>query len=97
MNAARVYSLGILAGGQGARWGGRDKGLIAYQDARWSLGSHRRARNTLENLICCRSHPISTSISLTGCSAIRLPIRTLCGHHCSDVCGYLSHTDDTAR
>ena len=35
-----AYSLGILAGGQGARWGGRDKGLIAYQDARWSPGLH---------------------------------------------------------
>ena len=30
MNATRAYSLGILAGGQGRRWHGRDKGLIAF-------------------------------------------------------------------
>ena len=31
LNALTRYSLGILAGGQGRRWGGRDKGLIIWR------------------------------------------------------------------
>ena len=58
MNAAQVYSLGILAGGQGARWGGRDKGLIAYQGRTLVAGiTSPRPQHAGEILICCRSHP----------------------------------------
>ena len=58
MNAARAYSLGILAGGQGARWGGRDKGLIAYQGRPLVAGiASPRPQGVGEVLICCRSHP----------------------------------------
>ena len=58
MNAAGAYSLGILAGGQGARWGGRDKGLIAYQGRPLVSGVVTpRPQGAEEVLICCRSHP----------------------------------------
>ena len=58
MNAARAYSLGILAGGQGARWGGRDKGLIAHQGRPLVAGIVTpRPQGAEEVLICCRSHP----------------------------------------
>lgn len=58
MNPARAYSLGILAGGQGARWGGRDKGLIAYQGSPLVAGIVTpRPQDAGEILICCRSHP----------------------------------------
>jgi molybdopterin-guanine dinucleotide biosynthesis protein A len=57
LNASTCYSLGILAGGDGERWGGRDKGLIVNQ------GEPLVARLCLprpqlrERLICCRSNP----------------------------------------
>ncbi len=57
MNATQQYSLGILAGGQGRRWGGRDKGLVIH------LGEPLVARMCLprpqqsERLICCTHHP----------------------------------------
>ena len=58
MNAARAYSLGILAGGQGARWGGRDKGLIAQQGRPLVAGILApRPQGAGEVLICCRGHP----------------------------------------
>ena len=50
--------MGILAGGQGARWGGRDKGLIAYQGRPLLSGVVTpRGQGAEEVLICCRSHP----------------------------------------
>ena len=58
MNAARAYSLGILAGGQGARWGGRDKGLIAHRGRPLVAGILApRPHGAGEILICCRGHP----------------------------------------
>ena len=58
MNAVGAYSLGILAGGQGTRWGGRDKGLIAHQGRPLVAGIvTRRPQGAEEVLICCRSHP----------------------------------------
>ena len=58
MNAVRAYSLGILAGGQGARWGGRDKGLIAHQGRPLIAGIvASRPQSAGEVLICCRDHP----------------------------------------
>ena len=58
MNVAGAYSLGILAGGQGARWGGRDKGLIAHQGRPLVAGiATPRPHGAEEILICCRSHP----------------------------------------
>ena len=58
MNPARAYSLGILAGGQGVRWGGRDKGLIAYQGSPLVAGIVTpRPQDAGEILICCRGHP----------------------------------------
>ncbi len=57
MNARQPYSLGILAGGEGERWGGRDKGLIVNQGeplvARLCLLRPRLR----ERLICCRGNP----------------------------------------
>ena len=54
----RAYSLGILAGGQGARWGGRDKGLIAYQGRALVAGVVApRPESGEEILVCCRDHP----------------------------------------
>jgi molybdopterin-guanine dinucleotide biosynthesis protein A len=58
LNAVRAYSLGILAGGQGARWGGRDKGLIAHQGRPLIAGIVApRPQSAGEVLICCRDHP----------------------------------------
>ena len=57
MNASTCYSLGILAGGQGRRWGGRDKGLIIWQGR--PLIDHicqARPAAAAELLICCRSN-----------------------------------------
>jgi molybdopterin-guanine dinucleotide biosynthesis protein A len=49
--------LGILAGGQGARWGGRDKGLIAFQGlplvGRLLTPRPQAAEKVL---ICCRDN-----------------------------------------
>ena len=57
MNATHPYSLGILAGGQGARWGGRDKGLIAFQGLPL-VGRLLKSRPQAaeEVLICCRDN-----------------------------------------
>ena len=58
MNAVGAYSLGILAGGQGTRWGGRDKGLIARQGSPLVAGIVApRPQGAGEVLICCRGHP----------------------------------------
>ena len=58
MNAVGVYSLGILAGGQGARCGGRDKGLIAHRGRPLIAGILApRPQAAGEVLICCRGHP----------------------------------------
>lgn len=58
MNATQAYSLGILAGGQGARWGGRDKGLIALRGQSLLAGIvHPRPTAVEEVLACCRSYP----------------------------------------
>lgn len=58
MNAVGVYSLGILAGGQGARWCGRDKGLIAHRGRPLIAGILApRPQAAGEVLICCRGHP----------------------------------------
>ena len=58
MNAVGAYSLGILAGGQGARWGGRDKGLIAHLGRPLVAGiAAPRPQGAGEVLICCRGHP----------------------------------------
>ena len=57
MNASTCYSLGILAGGQGRRWGGRDKGLIIWRGR--PLIDHicqARSAAAAELLICCRSN-----------------------------------------
>ena len=57
MNASNCYSLGILAGGQGRRWGGRDKGLIIWRGR--PLIDHicqARPAAAAELLICCRSN-----------------------------------------
>ena len=57
MNASTCYSLGILAGGQGRRWGGRDKGLIIWRGR--PLIDHicqARPAAAAELLICCRSN-----------------------------------------
>ena len=58
MNAAQPYSLGILAGGQGARWGGRDKGLIARDGQSLIAGiTHPRPTAAEEVLVCCCTYP----------------------------------------
>ena len=58
MNAVGAYSLGILAGGQGTRWGGRDKGLLARQGRPLVAGIVApRPQGAGEVLICCRGHP----------------------------------------
>ena len=50
--------MGILAGGQGTRWGGRDKGLIARQGSPLVAGIVApRPQGAGEVLICCRGHP----------------------------------------
>lgn len=56
MNATRAYSLGILAGGQGRRWCGRDKGLIAFNGEPLLAGLCTAPAAT-ELLVCCRSNP----------------------------------------
>ena len=56
MNATRAYSLGILAGGQGRRWHGRDKGLIAF-NGKPLLADLCAATCATERLVCCRSNP----------------------------------------
>ena len=56
MNATRGYSLGILAGGQGRRWCGRDKGLIAFNGEPLLAGLCTAPAAT-ELLVCCRSNP----------------------------------------
>ena len=58
MNATSHYSLGILAGGRGLRWGGRDKGLICLE-GRPLLARLVEPRPSLagEILICTREHP----------------------------------------
>lgn len=58
MNATSHYSLGILAGGRGLRWGGRDKGLISLE-GKPLLARLLEPRPTLagEILICTREHP----------------------------------------
>ena len=57
LNAVGDYSLGILAGGQGQRWGGRDKGLIAF-NGRPLLANVCQPRpvRVREILICCRDN-----------------------------------------
>ena len=58
MNATQAYSLGILAGGQGARWGGRDKGLIALKGHSLLAGIvFPRPTAVKELLVCCRTYP----------------------------------------
>ena len=58
MNAIGAYSLGILAGGQGARWGGRDKGLIPHRGRPLVAGILAlRPQAAGEVLICCRGNP----------------------------------------
>ena len=55
LNASNHHSLGILAGGQGRRWGGRDKGLIIWRGR--PLIDHicqARPAGTEALLICCR-------------------------------------------
>ena len=56
MNATRAYSLGILAGGQGRRWHGRDKGTIAF-NGKPLLAGLCAATSATERLVCCRSNP----------------------------------------
>ena len=56
MNATRAYSLGILAGGQGRRWRGRDKGLIAF-NGKPLLAGVCAATPAAERLVCCRNNP----------------------------------------
>ena len=56
MNATRAYSLGILAGGQGRRWRGRDKGLIAF-NGKPLLAGVCAATPATERLVCCRNNP----------------------------------------
>ena len=56
MNATRAYSLGILAGGQGRRWHGRDKGLIAF-NGKPLLAGVCAATLAAERLVCCRDNP----------------------------------------
>ena len=56
MNATRAYSLGILAGGQGRRWHGRDKGLIAF-NGKPLLADVCAATFATERLVCCRNNP----------------------------------------
>ena len=57
MNAARDFSLGILAGGGGQRWGGRDKGLIAFRGRPLLANAcDPRPANAREILICCRDN-----------------------------------------
>ena len=56
MNATRAYSLGILAGGQGRRWCGQDKGLIAFNGKPLLAGLCTTSPAT-ELLVCCRSNP----------------------------------------
>ena len=57
MNAGQGYSLGILAGGAGRRWGHRDKGLIVRggQPLVATLCSPRPSA-AREILICCRDN-----------------------------------------
>ncbi|MBL6820424.1 MAG: NTP transferase domain-containing protein [Luminiphilus sp.] len=57
MNAGQGYSLGILAGGAGRRWGHRDKGLIVHggQPLVATLCSPRPSA-AREILICCRDN-----------------------------------------
>lgn len=57
LNAGRDYSLGILAGGDGRRWGGRDKGLIAF-GGRPLLANVCQPRpvDAGEILVCCRDN-----------------------------------------
>ena len=71
MNATQPYSLGILAGGQGARWGGRDKGLIAQNGQSLIAGiTHARPTAAQELLVCCRSYPhFYQHFRLIGCCA----------------------------
>ena len=56
MNATRAYSLGILAGGEGRRWRGRDKGLIAF-NGKPLLAEVCAATLATERLVCCRNNP----------------------------------------
>jgi len=57
LNAGQGYSLGILAGGAGRRWGHRDKGLIVRggQPLVATLCSPRPSA-AREILICCRDN-----------------------------------------
>jgi molybdopterin-guanine dinucleotide biosynthesis protein A len=48
--------LGILAGGQGRRWHGRDKGLIAF-NGKPLLAGVCAATLVAERLVCCRDNP----------------------------------------
>jgi molybdopterin-guanine dinucleotide biosynthesis protein A len=58
LNATQPFSLGILAGGQGTRWGGRDKGLIAKNGQSLIAGiTHPRPTAAQEVLVCCRTYP----------------------------------------
>jgi len=57
LNAARDFSLGILAGGLGQRWGGRDKGLIAFHGRPLLANAcDPRPAKAREILICCRDN-----------------------------------------
>ncbi|MDG2459951.1 MAG: molybdenum cofactor guanylyltransferase [Luminiphilus sp.] len=50
--------MGILAGGKGHRWGGRDKGLIALKGRPLVAGLVGPcSKYVQEVLICCRTHP----------------------------------------
>jgi molybdopterin-guanine dinucleotide biosynthesis protein A len=48
--------LGILAGGEGRRWRGRDKGLIAF-NGKPLLAEVCAATLATERLVCCRNNP----------------------------------------
>ena len=57
LNAPLPYSLGILAGGRGRRWGGRDKGLLCLNGT--PLIDHvtrYRSPAAAEVLVCCRGN-----------------------------------------
>jgi len=57
LNAERDFSLGILAGGHGRRWGGRDKGLIAFLGRPLVANACvPRPPHAREILICCREN-----------------------------------------
>ena len=78
MNAARAYSLGILAGGQGARWGGRDKGLIALVE---SLDAGALHELTTLSLASNGLGDASAAALARQCPATRFVLDHCGGHH----------------